>query len=373
MGYQKHGIAVGMFARLMRFSARVMALPGKLTPPPFRLLQIGAAYWQSRALHAAASLDIATAIGEEDLEAREIAARVASDPDATFRLLRMLASVGVFEQTAPRRFRNNKVSAYLREDNPRNLRAMVLMHNSPTISRPWCEALEPGIREGALPFQLVHGSGLFDYMDAHADFDSLFAKAMDGVEALVGDSYASDFDWSRFQRLIDVGGSKGSKSVAILKHHPGLQAWVIDRAPVVQEAPGWWRGRADASLLGRMRFQVGDVLGELPAAESDGDVYLLSALLHGFDDETSVRALRNLADAIGGSGARVAVMEMILPEMHADPAGSAFDMQMLVTAGGRERTLAEWRDLFERAGLQLEEMVGLRSLGAIMVLRRAPG
>ena len=372
MRYQKHGLAVRLFASVMKFSARLMGLPGRMTPPPFRLLQIGSAFWQSRALHVAASLDIAGVIGDGELDADEIAARIDCDPAAIFRLMRMLATLGVFERTAPRRFRNNAVSGYLREDRPDSLRAMVLMHNSATMSRPWYEAFEQGVRDAEVPFRQVHGATLFAYMDEHPAFDALFAKAMDGVEALIGDSFASDFDWSRFQRLIDVGGSRGSKSLAILKRHPGLQALVVDRVQVVREATDSLRGRETAALLDRIRFQVGDVLGELPAAESERDIYLLCALLHGFDDETCVRALRNLAANLGDSGARIAVMEMILPEMEADPAGCAFDLQMLVTAGGRERTLAEWQELFERSGLALEEVVKLRALGGIMVLCRNP-
>lgn len=370
-GYQKHRFAVRWFARLMSFSTWLLGLPDKLTPPPFRLLQTGSAFWQSRVLHVAARLDIASLIADGDLQAAEIAERVACDPDAIYRLMRMLVAMGIFEQTAPRRFGNNRVSAYLREDNPRNLRAMVLMHNSDTMSRPWFEALEQGIRDGETPFRLVHGMALYPYMDRHADFDGLFTKAMESVESLTGESFATDFDWGRFDRLIDVGGSNGSKSLAILKRHPGLRALVVDRARVVREAVSYWQGREDETLLHRMEFQAGDVLGSLPAAEGEKDIYLLCALLHGFDDETCVRALRNIADAIAGRGARIAVMEMVLPEMKADLAGASFDMQMLVAAGGRERTLAEWRQLFEQSGLQLEEVMGLRSMGSIMLLRRS--
>jgi hypothetical protein len=96
---------------------------------------------------------------------------------------------------------------------------------------------------------------------------------------------------------------------------------------------------------------------------------LLSAVLHGFDDETCVAALRNLAGASAGSGARIAVLELVLPETRADLASAAFDMQMFMGTRGRERTLGEWRALFERAGLALEEVVGLRSFGNILVLR----
>jgi hypothetical protein len=73
----------------------------------------------------------------------------------------------------------------------------------------------------APPFLLSHGEDLFDYLDHHADFDQLFSEAMNSVEALAGDGFATDLDWARFDRIIDVGGSRGTKSLAILRRHPG--------------------------------------------------------------------------------------------------------------------------------------------------------
>lgn len=367
MSLQKNQGAVRRFAMAMKFAAWLQNLPNKLTPPPFRLMQIESAFWQSRALYVAARLDIATALGDDQLAAEDIAARVAAQPDATWRLLRLLAAMGVFEETVPRIFRNNKLSAFLRTDNPKNVRAMILMHNDEAMSRPWYEQLERGVREGEPPFLLAHGEELFAYLDRHADFDSLFSQAMDCVEALIGDSFATDFDWGRFGRIIDVGGSRGAKSLAILKRHPGLTALVVDRAQVIEDARRYWAAH-DTSGVERLRFEAGDLLQSVPAAQSEKDIYLLSAVLHGFDDDTCVIALRNLAVATSGSGARVALLETVLPEVHADLTGASLDMQMFMGTRGRERTLAEWNALFDRGGFVLEAIVGLRSFVNILVL-----
>lgn len=369
MALQRNSGAVRRFARLMKFAAWLQNLPNRITPPPFRLVQIGSAFWQSRVLHVAARLDIATVLGEKALATDEIAARVTAHPDATYRLLRMLAALGIFEEVSPRVFRNNRLSSYLRGDNPKNVRAMILMHNSPEMSRPWYEQLEPAVRSGNVPFRLAHGQELFTYMDNHPEFDALFAHAMDSVEALTGDSFATDFDWGRFERVIDVGGSKGNKSLAILKRHPHLKALVVDRSQVIDGAQQYWAGREDPALLARMAFQDGDVLESVPAASSDRDIYLLSAVLHGFDDDACVTALRNLATASAATGARIAILEQVLPESGADFTSASFDMQMFMGTRGRERTLTEWQRLFDRASLVLEEEVTLRSFGEILVLR----
>jgi len=368
MSFQKNAGAVRLFGQAMRFAAWLQSLPARLTPPPIRLLQTGSAFWQSRTLYVAARLDIATVLGDEELDAPTIAARIQADPDAIRRLLRLLAATGIFEETRSASFRNNKTSSFLRRDNPGNVRALVLMHNSPAMSRPWFEQLERGVREGIAPFRLTHGQDLFSYLDRDAQADALFSAAMDDVEKLDGSSFATDFDWSRFQRVIDVGGSRGTKALAILKHHPRLTAWVIDRPQTIAEARRYWATHA-AEGLERLQFEAGDILERVPPARDDQDIYLLSAVLHGFDDASCTLILRAIAVGIHDTGARVAVLELVMPEVRADLARASFDMQMFMGTPGRERTLTEWKALFSRCALELEEVVGLRSFGSILVLR----
>jgi len=164
-----------------------------------------------------------------------------------------------------------------------------------------------------------------------------------------------------------VGGSRGTKSLAIIKHYPHLTALVVDRAQVITEAQRYWASH-DTSGVERLSFRTGDLLRSIPPALSEKDVYLLSAILHGFDDDTCATALRNLAGANDNTGARIALLEMVLPETGADLAGASFDMQMFMGTRGRERTLRKWKTLFDRGGLILEEVVGLQSFGNILVL-----
>jgi hypothetical protein len=369
MTLQKNPGPVRRFAKLTKFAAWLQNLPNKIVPAPFRLVQISASYWQSRALYVAAKLDIATVLADGQLSTEEIAARVHAQPDATWRLLRMLAAMGIFEEVLPQVFRNNKLSNCLREGYPQSVRAMILMHNSPELSHPWFEKLEQGVRDGGVPFSLVHGQELWAYLDTHPEFDALFARAMDSVEALVGESFATDLDWSRFDRLIDVGGSNGCKSMAILKTHPRLKALVADREQVIRGAEQFWQQREERTLLPRMSFEACDLLQSAPKAASDKDIYLLSAVLHGLGDDACITVLRNLASASAGTGATIAVMEMVMPDVQADLPTASFDMQMFATTRGRERTLAEWQRLFERSDLVLQEVVGLQSFGKILVLQ----
>lgn len=369
MSLQKHKVATRLFALLAKIAGWLQNLPNNVTPPPFRLLQIGSAFWQSRVLYVAVRLDIASALGDNTLTAAEIATSVSANPDAIHRLMRFLVAMGIFEQVAPQHFRNNKLSTCLREDNPHNVRTMILMHNSREMSLPWYEQLEAGVTTGNVPFKLAHQEELFSYMDSHPDFTTLFNQAMDSVEALSGDSFATDFAWQRFERIFDLGGGVGSKSVTILQHHPQLRAHVIDSEQVIRHAKDYWQNRLDKTMLQRLTFSAGDVLAAVPPATSDKDIYFLSAVLHGFDDATCIKALRNIAQASAGSGARIAIMELVIDADRPDALNTAFDMQMLMGTRGRERTLDEWQTLFTRSGIQLKEVVNLRSFGKILVVQ----
>lgn len=362
-------LAARLFALASAVAAALAAWPNRLVPPPFRLLQIGSAFWQSRALYVAARLDVAGALGDAALPVTALARQVGADAGALARLLRLLAAAGVFEETQAGVYANNKLSNALREDRPDCVRAMVLMHNAPEMSRPWFEQLEAGVRHGAVPFRLCHGADLYEHMDGHPDFEALFGRAMAQVEALSGDGFASGFDWGRFQRLVDIGGSQGAKSLAILKRHPGLQALVVDRPRAIAGAAERWAARPDtAEAARRLQFEPGDLFGPLPELRR-GDVLLLSAVLHGCSDAQAERALRRLARAAAPVQAPIVLLEMVMPAQRADLASAAFDLQMFMGTDGRERTLDEWQALCAASGVALAELVSLPSFGKLLLLR----
>ncbi len=373
MSLQRRAWAARGFAFAARIGAALQAWPQRMLPPPIRLLQIGSAFWQSRVLAVAASLDVATVLGDAAMPVATLAARVGADADALHRLLRMLVAMEIFAEPSPGVFGNNRVSQALRTDRPENVRALVLMHNSPQMSQPWFEHLEQGVRNGTPPFRLAHGCDLYAYADTDPAFDALFAQAMDRVEALTGASFATEFDWRAFDRLIDLGGSKGAKALAILERHAHLYALVVDRAQTIAQAQAYWREREAAgtapAALARMQFVPGDLLVAVSAAASAKDVYLLSAVLHGMDDASAVQALRTAAAGAAPHGATIVVLEMIMPAPQADLATAAFDMQMFMATTGRERTRDEWARLYAQAGLRWVETVALASFGAMMVLR----
>lgn len=368
-GLQRNGLKVKLFHKAVGFANKLANLPNRLLPPPIRLIQMGSAYWQSRALSAATELAIADSLGDEEKSSAEMAAELNLSEDHLYRLLRMLASLGVFEARAQRRFRNNKISACLRRDHPKSVRALILMHNSPEMSRPWFETLTPAIRSGEVPFVLSHGEELFRYMDSHPAFNALFTEAMVAVDGLAGTDYLRDFDWGRFERVIDVGGSNGKKSIAILQQTPKLRALVFDRPSVVADATDDWRDKLEPSVFERLEFSGGDMLEAIPAAQSDKDLYLFVAVFHGLGREESLRVLSNLRIACGNHRPTIVIADMLVQPQHIDPTTASFDMQMLVGTRGRERTREEWRALLEAGGFTLSEIVEVRTFAHFLVIQ----
>ena len=366
----KNKLSIKHYQTIMRFANWLQQLPNKLTPPPFRLIQIGSAYWQSRALYVGVRLELADEIGGAEKSIATLADTLKLNDDHLYRLMRMLASMGIFTETSHRIFKNSKLSDYLRKDNPKNVRAMILMHQSPEMVKPWIEGLEGCIRDGGIPFEKVNGKDLFEYMNQNNSFDSLFSAAMDTVENIAGSQFLADFNWSNFKRIIDVGGSTGSKSLTILKDNPGLKATVFDRLQITQKAKEQWRGKYDESVLERIEFVGGDIFEAIPKVDSDDDVYLFVAVFHTFNNSDCRKILENLKTAMGDKSPYVVIVDTIAGEVDIDPMTASMDMQMLIGTKGRERTLSEWKTLFHECGFSIENILDARSFAKYIVIRK---
>lgn len=367
----RNSFRVKIFEKVMKFASALQKIPAKTTPPPFRLMQIGSLFWQSRALYVATKLGLADVIGNEQKSTKEIAAALQLDEKHLYRLMRMLGSMDIFEEISPRVFRNSDTSAFLRADNPQNICAMILMHNSPEMTKPWMEPLEQSIRDGEVPFIKAHGSDLFSYMDQHKEFDLLFSQAMDVIENITGNEFLNDFDWGAFERIIDVGGSKGSKSISVLKAWPNLRAIVFDRPQIIDAARADCNQHLAPELCSRIEFQPGNMFTSLPVARSDKDLYVFFGIFHSLNDEESNAVLESLRTAIGTKQASALIVDCVAEENHINSTIAAFDMQMLIGTRGRERTANEWRAVIESAGFNVRVIIDVRTFVKFIVVSPA--
>ena len=365
----KNRFRVKAFHKLMAFAGWLNNIPAKTTPPPFRLLQIGSAFWQSRALYVATKLGLADEIGDGRKGTTEIADTLGLHEGHLYRLMRMLGSIGIFREVSHRVFENSAASHCLRADNEQSVRAMVLMHNSPQMTKAWTESLEACVRTGCIPFEQSNGRELFSYMDHDREFDLLFAQAMDAVEGIAGSAFLEDFDWGAFERILDVGGSKGSKALSILRAYPGLRAVVFDRPQVIEAARDYWRGKVPDEVLTRLEFEPGDMFEAVPPAVSDRDLYLLIAVVHGLSDSECSTVLQRLRSAAGDKRPYVLFGDTVAAEANIDATVASFDMQMLVNTRGRERTRSEWKGLLEDNGFVLVDVIDVRTFAKFILAR----
>jgi hypothetical protein len=245
------------------------------------------------------------------------------------------------------------------------------MHNCQEMTQPWLETMETSIKSGSTSFVECHGKEMFSYMNENKELNDLFANAMDSVESLTGLDYLKDFNWNAFDRVIDLGGSKGSKSIAVLAENPDLTSVVFDREAVTRNAKQSWENKINEQILNRITYIGGDLFSsELPVAISDTDLYLLIAIFHLLDETQSIALLKRITGAMNEVNATIAIVDMVLPDTQASMTQASFDMQMLMGTNGCERTVAQWHDIFEQANVELVETVSIRTFGKVMVLKK---
>jgi hypothetical protein len=370
-----------MFHKLMSFLHNLETKLRQAAPPPFQVLRIGSAYWQSHALATAARLDLADHLGvDEELSASDLATRAGSlHAENLSRLLRFLAGLGVFEEVKFNTFRHTPASAVLRKDHPNCIKSMLLFHNH-SLNYQAFGAMEETIKTGINGLQVQGlGKDVFSVMESDSDYQQLFSNGMRAVDPFSVPVLVSDYDYSSVKRIIDVGGATGTKSRAILAAHPHIQHVVVaDLLHVVETA----KTTTQKQQVGdsKVSYAACDLLGDrndLPTAKSSAqqhDLYLMVAVLHGLDDANAVKALRTVRGAIGNAlDTRVLVVDMVVAAA-ASPnelTGPSFDFMMMATSQGKERTLGQFQDLFEEAGFRFVRRVPARTIGGFLELAPA--
>ena len=265
------------------------------------------------------------------------------------RLLRGLADMGVFAETAEGRFANTDVSAYMRTDATPSLREMILILNDDALLQSW-QLLPAALQSGASSFAAANGMSFFHYIAADPTRSATMGKFMAGIYGPEAPKIAAGYPFGRFTTLIDIGGGQGHILAAILQQHPALQGVLFDLPPTADVARQFLAGQG---LAHRCDVVAGDFLHAVPRGY---DAYLIKSVLHDWDDEHAVQILHQCRDAMPRHG-RVVVIEIVVapgkPMGHPHP---MIDLEMLVTYGGKERTEQEFATLLRRAGLALEQV-----------------
>jgi hypothetical protein len=306
-------------------------------------------YVVSRAVQVAVELDFAMHLRDGGKNGVELAALCGAHAPTLSRLMRMLVSIGVFAENDGR-FANNALSELLRGDVPHSMRAWARMFGSDSH---WLSAKElmHSTQTGEPAFQHVFKEELFKYLSRHPDKAQLFDEAMVSGSELMNRAIIDAYDFSGFTALIDIAGGYGSTLCAILTQHPNLKGTLFDLPHVVPKAEEFVASRG---LRGRCSIVGGSFLESVPTG---ADAYFMKHIVHDWDDERCLQLLRNCHLAMPPH-AKLLVCEKVLPEANDAAYTRILDMVMLLnTPGGRERTEAEYRVLFHKAGFRLTRAV----------------
>jgi len=313
-------------------------------PPQAVVLDLLTGMMKTQAIHHATRLGVASLVQDVPKNTAELASATGTQPEALYRLLATLASMGIFEEVEPGYFAQTPLSHVLRPDVPGSMYDVALLHGEEWQWHSW-EAFAHSLETGQTAFEQAYHTSLWEYFNAHQDVGERFSKAMTGFSTQVNAPLAHAYDFSPFHTLVDIGGGHGSLLATILEAMPALQGILFDLPSVIEEARPLI---ASSPIADRCELVVGDVFVEVPKA----DAYIMKQIIKDWNDEQCVRILSNCRAAMRPEG-RVLVAEQVLQPGKTMITTKLIDLQLLALLSGRERYESDYRALFEQAGLRL--------------------
>ncbi|MFF8594004.1 methyltransferase [Streptomyces sp. NPDC015220] len=312
------------------------------------LLSLLTGGWPAQACYALAKLGVPDLLAEGPRPAGELAAAVGADARALRRLLRVLSAVGLLTEPEPGVFALTPTGRLLCGDTVRSSRPAALLFGE-EVHRSFGEIMHT-LRTGRPAFDSLYGQPFYDYLADRPEVAAEFTAAMGTAPVPPA---LNKVDLTGVATLVDVGGGEGNLLAKLLPRHPGMRG-VLAELP---EAIGPARERlTELGLADRVDLVEGSFFDELPAG---GDVYVLSRVLHNWDDERAGQILRRIREAVPDHG-RLLVLERLEAPVPEDAALSQqavqerlIDLLMLVMLQGWDRSETEYGSLLEDAGFEV--------------------
>ncbi len=324
-------------------------MSGPQAPP---LVSMITGYWISQAVYVAAELGLADLIKKGPQTPEQLAAATKTQPEALYRLLRALASLGVFREDEQQRFGMTPAAESLASDSPHSQRAVAIMMGEQHYAC-WGELLY-SVRTGKNAFDKIYGEPVFNWLSKHPPEAKTFDDAMVAIHGRETAAMLDGFDFAGIGTLADVGGGNGSVLRGVLERYPAMRGMLCDLPGVVERANPQI---AAAGLAGRLQTIPTNFFEAIPPG---ADAYLMRHIIHDWNDEQSLQILRNARAAMGDSG-RLLIVENVIPAGNDPSFAKLLDLNMLVIPGGKERTETEYRELFAAAGFQLTQITPTRA------------
>jgi SAM-dependent methyltransferase len=314
------------------------------------LRQLIMGFRASQMIYVAAKLGLADHLESGPQTADALAQAVGAAPRPLYRLLRALASIGIFVESDGA-FALTPMARLL-QSKPGSLRSSAVLYGDPVFWSAYGQMLH-SVQTGEPAFEHVHDAPLFSYLAGNERAASLFHGTMREFSSREIAAILAAYDFSPFRNAVDIGGGQGALLAALLQAHPHLRGTVLD---LEQTADGARRLFVEAGVTDRARFVAGSFFDQAPA----GDIYLLKSVLHNWNDEDAVRILRYCRRAMAPDG-RLLVIERLIPPGNGPSEAKLFDINMLVVLGSQERTEPEYAALLRAGGFELARLIPTES------------
>ena len=318
-------------------------------PPHAQLIQMGIAHWVSHIVYVAAKLGLADHLAKGPKSAEELAGPTKTHGPSLYRLMRTLAQLGILAEDARHCFALTALGEALKTGAQGSARASILTLAGDWMSNGWQHLLY-SVETGKSGFERSVGAPIFDWLAKHPEEASMFSETMVGIHGAEPPAIAAAYDFSGLETIIDVGGATGNLLTTILGRYPRSRGILYDLPHVLRDAPAFIQARG---LANRVTLEAGSFFERVP---NGGDAYLLSHIIHDWNEDQCLRILGNCRRAMK-PGSRLLIVEMVLPAGNTPHPGKMLDIMMLVGPGGQERTEQEYAKLLAKAGLQLKRVV----------------
>ena len=319
-------------------------------PPHAQVVQMACAHVVTKVVHAFAELGLADLLKDGPRSADELSSGAGASADSLYRLLRSATGFGLVAEDAARRFALTPLGEALRSDSPAHARSMVRLLCGPVGWQILGEFLH-SVKTGEAGADRALGKPMFDFMATAPQEATWFNEMMIAFHGAEPPAVAAAYDFSEFGTLVDIGGGTGNLLTTILQANPGLRGVIHDLPHVAREARTLIASRG---LADRCTVSEGSFFESAPAG---GDAYLLSHIIHDWDEASCLRILDHIRRGMASTG-RLLVVEMVIPPGNDFHPGKLTDMVMLsFTPGGRERTADEYAELFAKASFRMTRVV----------------
>jgi hypothetical protein len=331
-------------------------------PPQFAMLQLVTGFWVARAIYVAAKLGLADLVKDGPKTADELARLTGTHAPSLYRVLRALASVGVFAEDGRRRFSQTTLSETLRSDAPGSLRALAIVELGQEHYPAWGNLMH-SVKTGEIAFDNLYKQNTWEYYAQNPEDAHNFNESMKGLTEAVNMAVMGAYDFSGFNKVVDIAGGTGRLIAAILNANPRTRGVLFDLPHVIEEAGPLLDA---ARVRDRCETASGDFFKSIPAG---GDAYVMKWIIHDWDDEKATVILKNSYRAMNGNG-KLLLIETVVPEGNRPDLSKFLDLNMLVMTGGRERTEAEFRSLLADSGFELTRVI--HTMSPICVIESVP-